>query len=433
MAQAADGVTRQAARAGFRSRSLDAINFLLADVRGALGPYLNVFLVTQQHWSQTEVGWVTTLSGLLGLAAQTPAGAAIDATQRKRGVIVLALIILGVGAVVIFAVPTFWPVMAANTAIAVVGDVFGPAMAALTLGLYARQHLARRLGRNSAFDHAGNAAVAVAAGGIGYLVSQRAVFLLVPAFALAAAAATLSIPHAAINQDRARGLGDGEEQGQGAQEPSGYAVLLQCRPLVVFSLCAMLFHFANAPLLPLVGQKLAQAYPDLATAMMSCCIIAAQLIMLPVAVAVGRTADRIGRKPLLLIGFAVLPLRALLYTFSDRASWLIGVQLLDGLGAGIFGAITPLVVADLMRGTGRYNLAQGAVATVQGIGASLSGLVAGVVVDHFGYSVGFLTFGAAACVALAALWFAMPETAPEEAASATAEPACAAPSKSGVR
>ncbi len=164
---AENGVIEQARRAGFRPRSLDAVNFLLADVRGALGPYLNVFLVTQQHWSQTEVGWVTTIGGLLGLAAQTPAGAAIDATRRKRGAVVLALVVLAIGALVIFAVPTFWPVMLANTAIAVVGDVFGPAVAAVTLGLYARQHLARRMGRNSAFDHAGNVAIAAAAGGIG--------------------------------------------------------------------------------------------------------------------------------------------------------------------------------------------------------------------------------------------------------------------------
>ena len=412
MAGADDGVIDRARRAGFRPRSLDAVNFLLADVRGALGPYLNVFLITQQHWSQTEVGWVTTIGGLLGLVAQTPAGAAIDATGRKRGVVVLALVVLAIGAVVIFAMPTFWPVMMANTAIAVVGDVFGPAVAAVTLGLYARRHLARRMGRNSAFDHAGNVAIAAAAGGIGYLFSQRAVFLLVPAFAVLASIAMMSIPGAAVDQERARGLGPGDGQAKtDGDRPSGYAALLRSRPLVVFAVCAMLFNFANAPLLPLVGQKLAQAYPTWATAMMSSCIIAAQIIMLPVALIVGRTADRVGRKPILLIGFAVLPVRALLYTFSNSAPWLIGVQLLDGIGAGILGAITPLVIADLMRGTGRYNLAQGAVATVQGLGASLSGLAAGVIVDRFGYSAGFLTFGAAACVALAALVLAMPETA----------------------
>lgn len=406
-----DGTLDQAKQAGFRPRSLDAVNFLLADVRGALGPYLNVFLITQQHWSQTEVGWVTTISGLLGLAAQTPAGAAIDATRRKRGAVVAALAVLAIGAVVIFAVPSFWPVLLANTAIAVVGDVFGPAVAAVTLGLYARRHLARRMGRNSAFDHAGNVVVAAAAGGIGYLFSQRAVFLLVPVFALLAASAVLSIPDAAIDQDRARGLGDGEPAPEDARSPSGYAALLRSRPLVVFAVCAMLFHFANAPLLPLVGQKLAQASPAWATAMMSSCIIAAQLIMLPVALAVGRTADRIGRKPILLVGFAVLPIRALLYTLSDSAPWLIGVQLLDGIGAGIFGAITPLVIADLTRGTGRYNLAQGGVATVQGLGASVSGLAAGIIVDHFGYSAAFLSFGGGAFVALIVLLFAMPETA----------------------
>src|SRR6202162_5051288 len=92
---------------GFQPRSLDAINFLLADVRGAVGPYLNVFLVTQQHWSQSEVGLVTTVSGLLGISVQTPIGAAIDATRAKREVIVLALAVLAIGATVIFAVPSF--------------------------------------------------------------------------------------------------------------------------------------------------------------------------------------------------------------------------------------------------------------------------------------------------------------------------------------
>ena len=403
-------------RAGFRPASLDAVNFLLADVRGALGPYLNVFLVTQRHWSQTEVGWVTTIGGLIGLIAQTPAGAAIDATRRKRGAIVLALAVLGAGGAVIFALPFFWPVLVANTLMAVVGDVFGPAVAALTLGLFVRAQLARRMGRNSAFDHAGNVAIAAAAGAVGYVASQRAVFLMVPVFAVLASVAVLSIPRRAINEDRARGLdgGNAADGAAGSQRPAGYRVLLRCRPLVIYALCAVLFHFANAPLLPLVGQKLAKSHPALATAMMSSCIIAAQIIMLPVALAVGVTADRVGRKPILLLGFAVLPVRAVLYTLSDNAWWLIGVQLLDGVGAGIFGAITPLVVADLMRGTGRFNLAQGVVATAVGVGASVSGLSAGIIVDHFGYSAAFLTSGAAACVALAALFLAMPETAPRD-------------------
>jgi MFS family permease len=166
-----------------------------------------------------------------------------------------------------------------------------------------------------------------------------------------------------------------------------------------------------------VGQKLAAAFPEEATAMMSACIVAAQLVMLPIALLVGRTADSWGRKPLFLAGFAILPIRAVLYTFSDNSFWLIGVQLLDGVGAGIFGALTPLVIADIMRGTGRYNLALGAVATMQGIGASLSSLAAGVIVDHLGYSAAFLALGVAAAVALIVFALGMPETAEPETAA----------------
>lgn len=394
----------------FSPFSLDAVNFLLADVRGALGPYLNVFLVTQQQWSQSEVGVVTTIAGLVGLAVQTPIGAAIDEVRGKRGAIVLALGVLALGAVTIFAWPSFWPVAVANSLMAIVGDVFGPAIAALTLGLYARRQLARRMGRNSAFDHAGNVAIAVVAGAVGYAFSQRAVFLLVPAFAVLAAIAVLSIPAEAIDFDRARDLERDPGAAVAETSAAGYGILVRSRPLVVFGICVMLFHLANAALLPLVGQKLAAAHPREATAMMSACIVAAQAVMLPIAILVGRTADSWGRKPLFLAGFAVLPLRAALYTLSDSSFWLIGVQMLDGVGAGIFGALTPLVIADIMRGTGRYNLAQGAIATVQGIGASLSGLAAGVIVDHAGYSAAFLSAGAAAALAFVVFAVGMPET-----------------------
>jgi MFS family permease len=398
-------------RRKFNPLSLDAVNFLAADVRGAVGPYLNVFLVTQQHWSQSEVGLVTTISGLLGLAVQTPIGAAIDETRAKRGIIVSALAVLAITAAVIFGWPHFWPVMAANSLMSIAGDVFGPAVAALTLGLFARNQLARRMGRNSAFDHAGNVAIALLAGAVGYVFSQRAVFLLVPVIAALTVIAVLSIPPKAIDYDRARDSGDNSSGDDKPAAIAGFGILFKSRRLMIFGLCVMLFHFANAPLLPLVGQKLAAAHPSEATAMMSACIVAAQLVMLPIALLVGRTADSWGRKPLFLVGFAILPIRAVLYTFSDNSVWLIGVQLLDGIGAGIFGALSPLVIADIMRGTGRYNLAQGAIATMVGVGASSSGLAAGVIVDHFGYSATFLTLGSAALVALLVFAVWMPETA----------------------
>ncbi|TWB39084.1 MFS transporter [Nitrospirillum pindoramense] len=392
--------------------ALDALNFLLADVRGALGPFLNVYLVTQQGWSQSAVGMVTMVSGLLGLAAQGPAGALIDAVRAKRELVAAALAVLAIGSVVIFAVPTFWPVLLANTVLAVVGDIFGPAVAALTLGLYARSQLAGRMGRNGAFDHAGNVFIALAAGVLGHLFGQRSVFLLGPFFAVLAIIAVLSIPAAAIDHQRARGQ-DGQGRDEKATRPAQGSVraLLRCRPLMIFAGCGLLFHFANAPLLPLVGQKLANANPEWATAMMSSCIIAAQLVMLPMALLAGHYAEKWGRKPVLLIAFAVLPLRACLYLASDNPAWLIGVQLLDGVGAGLVGVLTPLIVADLTRESGHYNLALGLIMSAQGIGGAISGLAAGAVVDRFGYSWAFLGLGAAAGLAVMALTALFPETA----------------------
>jgi MFS family permease len=298
--------------------------------------------------------------------------------------------------------------------LAIAGDAFAPAVAALTLGVTPKSGLARRLGRNSAFDHAGNIAIAIVAGAIGYVLSQRAVFLMVPVFAILTTAAVLSIPASAINQDRARDAGSDDKAAPGRTSVAGYGVLFRTRPLVIFAVCAFFFHFANAPLLPLVGQKLALQFPKEATAMMSFCIVAAQGVMLPIAILVGRNADSWGRRPIFLIAFAALPIRAALYPLSDNAFWLIAIQLLDGVGAGIYQALTPLVIADIMHGTGRYNLAQGAVATTQGIGASVSALAAGVVVDHFGYSVSFLALGAAAAIAFFVFFVFMPETRNED-------------------
>jgi MFS family permease len=163
-------------------------------------------------------------------------------------------------------------------------------------------------------------------------------------------------------------------------------------------------------MLPLVGQKLALQDKNLGTSLMSACIVAAQLVMVPMAMLVGAKADAWGHKRFFLLALLILPLRGALYTLSDNKAWLVGVQLLDGVGAGIFGAIFPVIVADLMRNTGRFNVAQGAVITAQSIGAALSTTLAGVVVVKAGYSAAFLTLGAVAAAGLAVCWFALPET-----------------------
>jgi MFS family permease len=171
-------------------------------------------------------------------------------------------------------------------------------------------------------------------------------------------------------------------------------------------------------MLPLVGQKLALQDKNSGTSLMSACIVAAQIVMVPMAMLVGAKADAWGRKPLFLIGLLILPIRGMLYTLSDDPYWLVGVQLLDGVGAGIYGAIFPIIVADLMRGTGRFNVAQGAVITAQGVGAALSTSVAGFVVVSLGYSAAFLTLAGIAAAGLLLFGLAMPETRDAGAAEA---------------
>lgn len=404
-----------------RGRALDLLNFFLADMNGAFGPYLGIFLLTEAHWNQAAIGFVAMIGGLIALAAQTPIGGWIDRTRAKRGAIVAAAIVLALGAFAVVLRPSAAVVTAAMVLMALAGTVVGPAVVAITRGATLPAALVARLGRNAAFDHAGNVTIALTAAAVGTALSQRAVFLLVPVSAALASAAVLAIPRAAIDHARARGLADGAAPG--GTHPSSLRDLLACPGLLTFAWCVALFHFANAPMLPLVGQKLALAHQSEATALMSACVIAAQLVMLPMAVIVATQADRPGRKPLCLAAFAILPIRGVLYTLSDDPSWLIGVQILDGVGAGLFGALTPIFLADLTRSTGHYNLSQGAVATIQGGAVALSAWLAGLVVVRAGYGAAFLTLATIAGLAFLLLAVGLPETRPsiaEEPASAPA-------------
>src|SRR6476620_4618659 len=189
-------------------RPLDWLNFFLADIRGGLGPYVGVFLLTQAHWNQATIGAVLTVSGLIGITLHTPIGALIDATHYKRALIIGGTFALAASALGIAWAPTLPIVLTADILMAVAGAIFAPTVAAITLGITTREALPARLGRNAAFDRAGNIFIAVLAGVVGWGFSQRAVFYLVPFFAVLTTLAVLSIPAHAIDHERARGLDD---------------------------------------------------------------------------------------------------------------------------------------------------------------------------------------------------------------------------------
>jgi MFS family permease len=117
-----------------------------------------------------------------------------------------------------------------------------------------------------------------------------------------------------------------------------------------------------------------------------------------------------GRKPMFLAGFVVLPIRGVLYTLTQNPYALVSIQILDGIGAGIFGALFFIVVADLTKGTGRYNLALGAASAAWGLGAALSNSIAGFIVDRAGFNAAFLFLATTAALAFLLFWIAVPET-----------------------
>lgn len=337
-------------RAGSARVPLDALNFFLADVRDGLGPYLAIYLLTVQKWDEASIGFTLSAAGIAGIIAQTPAGALIDATRAKLAILIAAALAITISSLAIPVFPSLAPVAILQALSGVAGAVFPPAIAAVTLGIVGPKAFARRIGRTEAFNHAGNATAALLAGGFAYGFGPIAVFWLMAAMALASIVATLSVPADAIDHDVARGL-HGPTQDEAAK-PSGLNVLLANPPLLVFAISTTLFHFANAAMLPLVGQKLALANPELATTLMSACIVAAQLVMVPIALIVGAKADAWGRKPIFAVALAVLCIRGLLYPLSDDPYWLVGVQLLDGIGGR---HLRRAVSADRRRSDSRHR------------------------------------------------------------------------------
>ncbi len=393
-------------------RGLDGLNLFLADVRDGLGPYLAIYLVAVRGpslgWNEATAGMVMTIAGIVGLLVQTPAGAFVDRAKDKRLVIAIAAIAITISCLLLPLVHGFWAVTATQAVAAIGGAVVGPAVASLALGLVGSGALARRIGRNEAFNHSGNALSAAAAGALAWKFGPIVVFWLMAGLAVLSVIAVLRIRAADIDNKAARGCPEGEEDGAAV---SIWQLLSGNRPLLIFAALAFLFHLANAAMLTSVSQLLARSMgKDAATSLTAACIVAAQLMMVPVAMIVGRKADDWGRKPIMIAGFAVLALRGFLYTLSQDAWWLVAVQALDGIGAGIFGALFPVIVADLTKGSGRFNVAQGAVATFQGAGAAISAALAGWIIVGVGYSAAFLSLAAIAGVGLVGYLLAMPET-----------------------
>jgi MFS family permease len=375
-------------------------------VQTGFGPFVSVFLTTQK-WTQIDIGFVLSAAALVSLIGQMPGGALVDAARSERFVAGLAVMAICASALGYALHPAFAVVLSAAVLQAMASCVLGPAIAAISLGLVGHAAISERLGRNARFASVGNGIAAAAMGACGYLVSARAVFVVTVLLLGPALLALRTIAPSEIDPERAHGA---PPRRIVPRHPHKWSELLYNRPLLIFAGCLLLFHLANSAMLPLMGSVVTMRSARWATVLIAICIVVPQLLVATFSPWVGRQAQSWGRRPLLIIGFAALPLRGLLFASVTNPELLVVVQLLDGVTAAVLSVMVPLVVADVTRGTGHFNLGLGMVGTFTGIGASVSATFAGFMSDRFGSPAAFAGLAVVALVGLAAVWFLMPET-----------------------
>lgn len=389
-------------------RGLDWFVFFVADVQTGFGPFVSVYL-TAQHWTQVDIGFILSAAGFVSLIGQMPGGALVDAARSERFVAGIAIAAICVSALTYAALPIFPTVLAGSLLHAAASCVLGPAIAAISLGLVGHAAIGERLGRNARFASIGNGLAAAAMGACGYFLSARAVFVVTVLLLVPALFALRRIAEGEIDPERAHCAPPRHITTKARIRPGA---LMRNRPLLIFAGCLLLFHLANSAMLPLVGSVVTMKSARWATLIIAACIVVPQLVVAILSPWVGMRAQIWGRRPLLLIGFAALPIRGLLFALISDPSLLLAVQILDGITASVFAVMVPLVVADLTRDTGHFNLGQGILGTATGIGAALSATLAGYLTDRFGSATAFGSLATIALAGFTLVWFLMPETRP---------------------
>lgn len=383
---------------------VDWFAFFLADAQVGFGPFLTVYLTTEK-WTNADIGLVLTVGSVIALLGQLPGGALVDAVGRERTLAAACTLLVGATALSIAIWPTFDAVFLAQVVHSIASVVIGPALAAISLGLVGHNLIGERLGRNARFSSLGSMVAAASMGAIGYYLSSQAVFFVSAAMTVPAVMALYLIIPADFHR----------EELEPKPEPEYHFVqaaktLLNIRPLLILAGSVALFHLSNAAVLPLAANLITLRSTQSATVLVALCIIVPQFIVALISPWFGRYGDRHGRRPLLLLGFAALPVRAALMSFSSDPTTMVSIQLLDGISATALGVLVSGAVADVTRDTGNFNLALAFVGVAMGVGASISTTLAGEIALHFGTSAAFLTLAMIGLFAFLLITLALPET-----------------------
>jgi MFS family permease len=391
------------------ARGLDWFNLFVANIQTGFGPFIAVYLISQS-WTQTSIGLALSIGTVAAMASQVPAGAVVDAIPNKTRVAAFSVLAFTACALMfaIYPIPLF--VYLAEILHGVSSCTLGPATAAMSLVIAGRFGMGLRLGRNARYAAIGNGVGALLMGACGQYISERAVFFLTAAFTLPALVALLPLRRVAVAGPdllpASRGPGHGRAQ---------FLRVLADRRLLIFCACAMLFTFANAPMLMLISGTMTAKVGN-PSLLVAACIVLPQIIVALASPSVGRLAEQRGRRIVLIIGFCMLPLRGLLFAISSNPTLVVAVQALDGIGGACFGIMVPLIVSDVAGRSGHFNLSLGFVGFAIGIGATVSTPAAGWLSDHFGVRPAFFFLAAVGIAAVLLVSLAMPETRPKRGA-----------------
>jgi MFS family permease len=390
-------------------RALDWVVFFLSDVETGVGPFMAGYLTGVRHWNPEQIGFVFAAQKIASVLTQASAGWLIDRTTLKRWIMAGVALAISFGAAFVVFAPDVVSQSLNQIGIGAATAVATLTVSGLSLGLVGRDALGRRMGRNGAYSHAGNMLTASLAGYAGYRIGQEWIFYCSAVLGVACSISALSIRESDIDHAVAR---EAPDAGSGSDAAARASSLLKSPAVMIFGIVVLLFHLANSALLPLAGEDISRDRGKAASLYLTACVVLPQLVMVPVSWLSGWSANRVGRKLPFAIAFGALALRAALFAVSPNPNFVVTVEILDGIGTGISGVITTLIVADLAKGSGRFNALGGMMQSALGVGAFLGNLLAGAAAKRLGFPPVFLALAAVALLGLIVFLVSMPETKP---------------------
>ena len=386
-------------------RALRALNFFMADMQSGIGPFVGVFLLSH-GWRSGSIGSVMTIGSVAGVLITAPAGAWVDGSRNKRWLVVMSGIAAVLASSTILVSQSFWIVSLSQVATAIAGAAVGPAVMGITLGMYRQSGFNRQLGINQAYNHGGNALGAALSGILGWKFGLPAVLWLALGFGIISVACVLAIPREQIDDRSARGL---RTLGKSQDSASGLSVLFKRRALLALAATLAIFSLGNGAMLSMYSLAVVQAKQANPAAFVAASVVISQGTMVFASLLAMRIIGRHGYWPVILVSMLVLPVRAAIAPFLIKSWGVVPMQILDGITSGLQTVAVPGLVARILNGTGRINVGQGVVLTVQGIGGALSPAVGGWIAEWRGFGVSFLALGGCGIISTV-LWITFAST-----------------------